>query len=264
MRINMTKINETVVSKNGQGSSDLNASVSQSEKDLIYENMENELVQEILSALEKSSAVADSAKIAQQLIDKKDRLTSELDKLSTQKSTLIASIEELKKSFGSEDSIADVRKLKELSIELESIETAIPLLAKQLSSEKQIIIDDRGNEGRCRSELAQGLKDADEKVRSAVFAEMKDIQQGLQTIMEEKTQDIVLTYTAIMRAFSRGYAEQQIVPRTFMPSDFTRSFLPDSTVLEDAVGYGLPGGKLQNIISNKMLRELKFKNEGLA
>ncbi len=225
-----------------------------------YENQEKDLVKEIIAALESSQSVAESANRANQAQAKKDRLTKELKKFRADKIELGVRIEQLKKEFGSEDSVADANTLKNLYVELEAVETAIPLLEKNLSTENQIVKDSDGRQKTCKSDLTQDLEGAKASVGRAVFAEMKDIKKCLQNILDEKTNDIISTYRVFMQAFRKAETVQNVVPREFMPNNFHERFLPNSTELENAVGYGLPDGKLRDILQGRMLREQELKN----
>lgn len=257
----MAQYTDTKIEKR---TSENNAAAAKVEAVDSYENQEKELVKEIVAALESSQSVAESANRANQVQAKKERLTKELKKFRADKVEIGARIEQLKKEFGSEDSVADANTLKNLYIELEAVETAIPLLEKNLSTQNQVVIDADGRRGFDYSDLTHELEDAKDSVSRAVFAEMKDIKKCLQNILDEKTKDIISTYRMFMQAFRKAETAQNVVPREFMPNNFHERFLPNSTELENAVGYGLPGGKMRDILQNEIVRKQMRKIRNIS
>lgn len=210
----------------------------------IFEKQEQELVQDIIFALEASKPIVESVKLGDQLREKRKRLTNELSKLQMEKIELAESIEELKKDFGSEDSFADVSKLKKLSVELDAIKTAIPLLEKQVSS---------------KSEVLRRISDIKEDVGKGVCESMEGVKKRLQAVVDEKTKDIVLTYSAFMKAFARAGVEQKMIPREFMSERFSSAFLPNSAELEKMVESSLIGEGLRENIAGAIFRAEKME-----
>lgn len=206
--------------------------------------VERKLSHEIISALESSSEIADSVKRGVLLTEKRTRLKNELLTMQDKKADLQKKVEVLKENFGSKDSLSDLSKLTSLSLELDSLDTAIPLLKTTLGPE---------------SEIVRSIEESKQLVGENVYVTMAEIQKRLQTDFDEKTEALISSYTAYMKGFERAAVAQEVIPREFLPKQFRTAFLPNSEKLENVASGSLPGSCLQDTIRRQIFREMQIK-----
>ena len=96
--------------------------------------VEDDLVLQIEEAIAGSEDLHLAVARVQHYEEQRNRLVRELEEFVRQKAEAEAEIEELTSNFGSEDSFADLERLKGLKVHLESVDKAIPLLERKLDT----------------------------------------------------------------------------------------------------------------------------------
>lgn len=178
----------------------------------VYLEKELKLASAIIASIEGSEILADSVKALTSTKDRKFHLLGELEKLRVDKSNCEDEIVNLKEEFGVTDIPTDVEKLTHLNIKLDSVKTAISLIEEKFNYPSQVERD---------------IEDADSDVVSGINSILSGYKGELQSLVDEKVQDILSIYEMFDKVLGRVQNEQKTIPTHKLSSISFSSILPE-------------------------------------
>ncbi|BCO08793.1 hypothetical protein GF1_11690 [Desulfolithobacter dissulfuricans] len=170
-----------------------------------------DLADDVLDILEESLDVRKAARILTEAIEKKERLESDMENLMAREEDLEQEIKNLKKNFGAEDSISDMKKLKSLTIERQAVAESIELLGQQLK--------DTGK-------LARAIVDQTNHIPVIVNLELAPVAAKWQEDVDRKVDELLQMLTIYQDAARIVCKKQDIVPSDMFGTMALRPIMP--------------------------------------
>lgn len=189
-----------------------------------YLQQENDLVQNIIATIKTSPEIFKKVEIWENSKGHGQRVSSELEQFKKNKVDLKIMIEELKGDFGSEDSLADLKKLEEFELKLKAVEVAIPLLEQKLHPENL---------------FSKQIRRDKEDAESAIAHAVNKINDQLQEDIDAKVNDLLQTFSMYRAAIERVKTEQTLIPQKLLMGNTLRGILPEIKGLQPLLPLNL-------------------------
>ena len=173
--------------------------------------VEDDLVRQIEDAIAEAEELHLAVARLLHHEEQMNRLARELEEFEKQRAETETEIEEITSNFGSEDSFADLERLKELKLHLESVDKAIPLLQRKLDPAQP-------------SGLTDQLAGSREAVQREFARALHPIQAGLQERIHANAVMLKGLFDVLSKAVVRARAGQTRIPANLFnlsPSDRT-------------------------------------------